>query len=555
MLLTKLTCPACRVVLKPNRPVPAGTTVACPQCKAPFRAAGDGAIQSASSPAAPSLPNGAALPPPSPPVSPPTAVPPPFAPTAEPAASGNNKRLALILGGLALGAVLFGVLLVILLGGGSRAEDHAAKDKDKEPEDIDSLDSFSIDKRVRKPRVKPLVELEPEEEKRVKEMTDRGVDYLRKTQRPDGSWAPLAKHLEGPTAMAALTLLSCEVKADDEAVQKAAKFIRGRRDLINQTYDLALCVLMLDRLDDPADKELLETLTFRLITGQTPQGGWGYTCGSVNEKDRDQVSQVLRQLSKQGRALLQGTTTLEQQAEGQKAVESLPPHLKKLGVFSLVPVKTPDTFWRTGGDNSNTQFAVLALWAARKRGLPVDRSLQLAVRRFKSSQNPDGSWNYSGTRNVIPLPTMTCAGLLAMAVEYGVRDKDDAKGPRPEEHPMIKPALVHVSLRLDGAAPPKAGPKFKGGAKSSGLMPLYFLWSVERVGVLFQLEKINGQDWYRWGMKMLQDHQHPDGHWRSGGLPTTDVADTCFALLFLHRVNLAADLTDQLSGVGPKGGP
>ena len=41
-----------------------------------------------------------------------------------------------------------------------------------------------------------------------------------------------------------------------------------------------------------------------------------------------------------------------------------------------------------GSDNSNTQFAVLALLAAARHGVPVERSLALAVRHFRSQRSP-----------------------------------------------------------------------------------------------------------------------------------------------------------------------
>ncbi|HYT92295.1 MAG TPA: hypothetical protein VEL76_26510 [Gemmataceae bacterium] len=72
---------------------------------------------------------------------------------------------------------------------------------------------------------------------------------------------------------------------------------------------------------------------------------------------------------------------------------------------------------------------------------------------------------------------------------------------------------------------------------------LYFLWSVERVGVLYDLTKIGDKDWYSWGVDIILKHQRPDGSWedRFPGL-----CDTCFALLFLKQANLAKDLTDKL---------
>ena len=77
---------------------------------------------------------------------------------------------------------------------------------------------------------------------------------------------------------------------------------------------------------------------------------------------------------------------------------------------------------------------------------------------------------------------------------------------------------------------------------------LYYLWSVERVGVLYNLSEIDGKDWYRWGAEILVANQTLLGDWERGGYPgATPVSDTCLALLFLKRANLAKDLTAQLS--------
>ncbi len=73
----------------------------------------------------------------------------------------------------------------------------------------------------------------------------------------------------------------------------------------------------------------------------------------------------------------------------------------------------------------------------------------------------------------------------------------------------------------------------------------YFLWSVERVAVAYGLSTIGGKDWYTWGSGVLLAAQRADGAWM--GKFGTD-ADTCFALLFLRRANLAPDLTAYLKG-------
>src|SRR5262249_28388162 len=79
---------------------------------------------------------------------------------------------------------------------------------------------------------------------------------------------------------------------------------------------------------------------------------------------------------------------------------------------------------------------------------------------------------------------------------------------------------------------------------------LYFLWTVERVGVLYDARKMDGKDWYRWGVELLLAAQQDDGSWQEGkSHGSCRTLDTCFALLFLKRANLAADLSLKLEFV------
>jgi len=76
---------------------------------------------------------------------------------------------------------------------------------------------------------------------------------------------------------------------------------------------------------------------------------------------------------------------------------------------------------------------------------------------------------------------------------------------------------------------------------------LYFLWSVERVAMLYDLKTIGGKDWYGWGAQTLLPNQFADGHWQGGFYHGhSPHLDTCFALLFLKRSNLVPDLTENL---------
>jgi hypothetical protein len=76
---------------------------------------------------------------------------------------------------------------------------------------------------------------------------------------------------------------------------------------------------------------------------------------------------------------------------------------------------------------------------------------------------------------------------------------------------------------------------------------LYLLWSIERVGVLCDLDTFGGQNWYAWGSDVLLQSQKPAGSWE---VAHGAIIDTCFALLFLKRVNVAHDLTKVLNDLG-----
>ena len=76
---------------------------------------------------------------------------------------------------------------------------------------------------------------------------------------------------------------------------------------------------------------------------------------------------------------------------------------------------------------------------------------------------------------------------------------------------------------------------------------LYLMWSIERVAMLYDLQKINGKEWYPSG---ADSHQKPGSGRALEGWPTLSrrhpTINTCFALLFLKRSNLVQDLTQNL---------
>jgi hypothetical protein len=372
-----------------------------------------------------------------------------------------------------------------------------------------------------------------------------GVKALSDLQSDDGFWPP---HREtgdaskiGATALAGLTLLECGAKADDQAVLRAADAVRRACPKLNYNYSICLAILFFDRLGDPGDIALIESLTVRLLAGQNSSGGWNYSCPPVPDAE---VRRLQAKLA--ARRELVGQREMPKPGGVKRTVKDLSPEIQKqLALLKRTSGMAVDMF----SDNSNTQFATLALWVARRYGLPVEDALKRVGTRFRNSQHGDGGWGYFDpsmkARGLMARPTasMTCAGLLALAVADGEASekvqerKPGAKPPRDiSKDSQVRKGLLALSTTIGRR--PSDGP--------IGGRTYYFLWSLERVAVALDLKTIGKQDWYNWGAEILLANRQSDGSWQ--GTYGDCGADTCFALLFLRRTNLVPDLTTQLAG-------
>src|SRR5262249_32310692 len=97
------------------------------------------------------------------------------------------------------------------------------------------------------------------------------------------------------------------------------------------------------------------------------------------------------------------------------------------------------------------------------------------------------------------------------------------KHPKDTRDAAIEKALASLAGVLGGDAP--APGKGKGanakvrvfaGNGQLGDRDFYFLWSLERVGVIFGIDKIGKIDWYEAGAEELLNNQHADGAWGRG---------------------------------------
>lgn len=394
--------------------------------------------------------------------------------------------------------------------------------------------------------------LPPEEEAEVKRAMETAVRRLKDAQLPSGTWVA-DNHTAGYAALPALTLLECGVPRSDPVLKLAEAFLRKALPTMDDTYELSLSILFLDRLGDPKDEKMIQGLALRLVAGQSLTGGWGYKCPNLTNAEHHALFKLLHDLAPKPPAP-DGKPVTDKPTSG--PAEDLPPALppkivvppaiNRLAVvqdFAKIvladPAGKPNDLIYATTDNSDTQFALIALWTAQRHDVPLDRTLWLVANRFRTSQNADGSWGYTyanggGAGEGAP---MDCCGLLGLAVGHGI-----AHGKEPVNAMQDKKIIAgFAALNKFVGAPVNR-------MRDIPAANLYFLWSLERVGVLYDLPTIADKDWYRWGAEAIIANQTKDGDWiDGGGYPgATPVANTCLALLFLARTNLVSDLTAAL---------
>ncbi|MBX9583202.1 MAG: hypothetical protein K2X87_23090 [Gemmataceae bacterium] len=420
--------------------------------------------------------------------------------------------------------------------------------------------------------------LPPKEQAAVDDAVARAVEFLRREQKPTGIWGTGTQandggYLVGYTALAGLALAEAGVPPSDPALRKAALVVRVAAPHIDRTYEVALAILFLDRMAEPKDKPAIQSLATRLIGGQTQSGGWAYKVPVAAPSEANQVLGALRKMAAAKPATTFGfrdrpgslglcikmsddvrpkptTAQFDPEKARAEAVAGLPARFRGLPVF-----QDPDKLkWEdppgknqepVGGttDNSNTHFAVLGLWAARRHDVPVDRSFTLLARRFRSSQDGGGGgWGYSYAKGGSgSSPALTCVALLGLAIGNALAvDKD--VGARPEQDQAVLKAFGMLATKVGEPAGTFDG---RPSVKDAG--GLYHLWALERIAVLYDLPTLGNKDWYRWGMEVLVGHQKLDGSWAEGGFPGEHpILNTAFAVLFLKRANLTPDLSKRL---------
>jgi hypothetical protein len=344
---------------------------------------------------------------------------------------------------------------------------------------------------------------------RVNRAVDRGVARLREAQQSDGTWAApaaLDRWRLGYTALMTLALLAGGTPGDDAAIESA--FTAMRPLPFASTYDVATLLLALHARYAGAPDPWIEPQVDG--SGRAPED-----------------------------APCAGRLTPEDRAWMQR------------GVDYLLAQQT-DGHWRypeDGLDLSNTQFALLGLWAAARCGLEVPEAAWMSSLSWLLSVQERTGRPVDLHVNEVRGDYRVVWIEKARARGFRYRDGEPVTGSMTtagmagiaicQEHlwssRRMKPALrqrVRKALR-DGMAWMQDNFTV---AHNPGAIPpeshhTYYLYGMERAGLLARFRFMGRYDWYLEGATWLLETQQSNGSWNLHDY----LRDTAFAILFLKR--------------------
>jgi hypothetical protein len=357
------------------------------------------------------------------------------------------------------------------------------------------------------------------DQKRVDEAIARGVAFLQgqSTLDPKGTHA---------TELMLWTLVHAGVRAGnpkfDELFQKMID------DPMTHTYRVSLQAMILEELDRVKHQKRIYQCAQFLIDNQCKNGQWYY-----------------------GEAIKPVDLPVEDVATGPKNFADAQPGDKPNVVKKLTIKRRRDG--PDEGDNSNSQYAALGLRACQDAGIVLPREAILRARawwRLSMQEEevkgrpsvatgtevslPAAGWCYGGkTHGHKPYGTMTAGAVGSLAIcSFMLGEKN------PRKEIALLRGLEWMGREFTVSAnpgPPEHSPD------NTAWMTYYWLYAMERAGLLAGVETMGGHKWYAEGVQWLLAQQKGDGSWL-GALPHADrpvelnaVWDTCFAILFLKR--------------------
>lgn len=360
---------------------------------------------------------------------------------------------------------------------------------------------------------------------RVQGADEPAADAVAQALDRGGAWVK-ARLVEGvntapwsqPTELMVLTLAHCGVTVGDKAFSDAVEVVASTPPRF--TYRASLKAMALTDVNPRRYQRAIAHVAQWLVDTQLPGGEWGYPG-----------------LPEGSYVKTEGVTISPPEPPVEAGEEPADPERERRVVSRWVLKRRPSPagLAEVKGDFSNTQFALLGLRAAREAGIEVPKETWTAALGYlRKFQQKDGGWGYvlQGAQDEASYASLTCAGIASTALCVAATGGGD-----PKADAGVRRGLAWLRKHLDFE-------KNAGIDRSSIVLPrpwqYYHLYSLERTARILNLKEVEGKAWYPLGARWLLARQAADGSWVDEDGPNSrhphfQVADTCFALLFLTR--------------------
>jgi hypothetical protein len=361
---------------------------------------------------------------------------------------------------------------------------------------------------------------------KVERAIARGIEFLKKSDSPASFIGTDSDELK------LLTFIHGGVADNDPAFLALLKTCLERP--LEKTYRVSVLAMCLEELDRVKYQDKIAACGQFLIDNVKPNGGFTYgepTTAAPGEGAAPGKKDVSSGLG----------------LKPKKAPAPIDPNAKiKPEVVKQIPLKkSKDGPAGQRTDNSNSQYAALGIRACQESGVLFPKEILEKTREYwvKNQRNDKGDgkkgvasggkvaygWCYSEgdldcRHNGPPYGSMTAGAVGALCIYDALIGKDWKKDK----------AVIDGMAWLDAnySVTQNVGPCEIAPVPDGWLY--YYLYALERAGLLYDTNLIGKHDWYFDGYTVLLSSQKGDGSWDKSHFiqPTWD---TCFAILFLKR--------------------
>ncbi len=418
----------------------------------------------------------------------------------------------------------------------------------------------------------------------IEAAVQKGIAYLRTQQKSDGSWdyrdGPFTLKMPGVdthlvmgcAALCCLAMLKGGVKPDDPAIKKGLDFCRNHQ--LQHVYCVSCLILALEALysepepEEEKEKEVSPEEKMRTGLAKDPAKDFRK---KASPQDKAKILDLIKWLLDNQQASVWRYPMHGEDASNTQYVA--------LAFSAAMRMKVP-----IPADNCKRMAEWFLKWQEKKgpevKGFPVPaadhsmkelrkiekdikkqiRKIESDLKRDKDKSKADGmttsvvdearekifapekhkmyarGWCYmpedpqNQPWRKIVTGAMTSSGIIALTVckAYLEGTSQCSSGMAKAINKGIRDGCAWLAHKFTVSQNPT-------GSGENVIHHYYYLYGLERAGMITLTPKFGEHDWYKEGAGLILSQQRSDGSWEARAGTSGPVPDTCFAILFLKK--------------------